>query len=48
MSGTGRCEARGVWLAVFGGWWVACGVRHVAGGMRHMIAEIMTSVDIIV
>jgi len=39
--GTGRREAGGVWWAVFGG-------RRVAGGGRHMVAKIMTSVDIIV
>jgi hypothetical protein len=48
MPGTGRREAGGVWQAVFGGWWAACGVRRVAGGMWRMLAEIMTSVDIIV
>ena len=29
-------------------WWAACGVWQVAGGRRRMVAEIMTSVDIIV
>jgi len=46
--GTGRREAGSVWRAVFGGRRVACGVWHVAGGRRRMLAEIMTSVDIIV
>ena len=43
--GAGRREAGGVWWAVFGGRHVAC---SVADGGRRMVAEIMTSVDIIV
>jgi len=33
---------------VGGGWWVAGGGWRVVGGWRHMVAEIMTSVDIMV
>jgi len=29
-------------------WWAVCGVRRAAGGMRRMLAEIMTPVEIIV
>jgi len=43
--GTGRREAGGVLWAVFGGRHVAC---SMADGGRHMVAEIMMSVDIIV
>jgi hypothetical protein len=36
--------AGSVWKA----WRVTCGVWQVVGGEQHMVAEIMTSVDIIV
>jgi len=57
MLCSGRRAAGGVWRAVFGGWraaWaygvrrVACSRWQEAGGRRRMVAEIMTSVDIIV
>jgi len=48
ILGTGRREAGGVWWAVIGGRHVASGVWRVAGGRRRMLAQIMTSVDIIV
>jgi hypothetical protein len=48
MPGTGRREAGDVWESPVGGWWAACSVRQVTGVMRRMLAEIMTSVDIIV
>jgi len=55
MPRTGRREAGGVWRAVFGGrqvagsvWWAAGGGWRVAGGRRRMLAEIMTSVDMVV
>ena len=40
MAYGGQCLA--------GGWREVCGVWRVAGGRRCMLAEIMTSVDIIV
>ena len=43
--GTGRREAGGIWWVVFGGWHVVC---RVADGGQLMVAEIVTSVDIIV
>jgi len=46
--GTGRHEAGGIWRAVFGGRQAASGVWGVAGGRRRMLAEIMTSVDMVV
>jgi len=37
-----------VWRAAGCGWHVACGVWQVAGGRRRMLADIMTSVDMVV
>jgi len=37
-----------VWRAAGGGRRVACGMWHVAGVRRRMLAEIMTSVDMVV
>jgi len=40
--------AGSVWWAACGVWRVACGVCQVPGARRRMLAEIITSVDIIV
>jgi len=37
-----------VWRVAGCGWHVACGVWQVAGGRWRMLAEIMTSVDMVV
>jgi len=47
MPDTGRREAGGIWWAVFGGRWAECGVWLVAGHRQRMLAEIMTSVDMV-
>ena len=44
----GLCWEGGVWSVACGVWRVACGRRRVAGGGRRMVAEIVTSVDILV
>jgi len=46
--GTGRHEPGSVWREVIGVRWVACGMWHVAGGRQCMLAEIMTSVNVVV
>ena len=48
MACGGRCLAGSVWRVACGVWRAACGVWHVACGRRRTVAEIMTSVDIIV
>jgi len=46
--GTWIGKASGIWSAAIGRWQVVCGICCVPGGMQHMVAEIITSVDIIV
>jgi len=47
MPGTGTHEAGGIWGAEFSEQQAVCGMCHVAGGRQRMLAEIMTSVNII-
>jgi len=48
VPGTGRRVADGGWRVVGGGWQMVGGGWWVAGGGWHTVAEIITSVDIIV